>query len=88
MPEALNDVCETYVWKVHWHVLDQMILFIDSDVIRRMDTAKLGYRRSRFYSFFVIDPDQDTMLSTTDEKIHADLKVKTAAGVGHSFRKA
>lgn len=60
----------------------------DPDVIRRMGTAKLRYRRSRFYSSFAFNPDQDTMLSTTDEKIHADLKVKTAACVGYSFRKA
>lgn len=60
----------------------------DPDVIRRMGTAKLGYRRSRFYQSFAFNPDRDSMLSTTDEKIHADLKMKTAAGVGCPFSRA
>ncbi|TGO42578.1 hypothetical protein BHYA_0007g00800 [Botrytis hyacinthi] len=78
MPEALNDVCETYGSLARIGPND--LICSDPDVIRRMGTAKLGYRRSRFYSSFAFNPDQDTMLSTTDEKFHADLKVKTAAG--------
>ncbi|KAF7931596.1 uncharacterized protein EAE98_004332 [Botrytis deweyae] len=78
MPEALNDVCETYGSLARIGPND--LICSDPDVIRRMGTAKLGYRRSRFYSSFAFNPDQDTMLSTIDEKIHADLKVKTAAG--------
>ncbi|KAF7886953.1 uncharacterized protein EAF02_003600 [Botrytis sinoallii] len=78
MPEALNDVCETYGSLARIGPND--LICSDPDVIRRMGTAKLGYRRSRFYSSFAFNPDQDTMLSTIDEKIHTDLKVKTAAG--------
>ncbi|KAF5874565.1 putative benzoate 4-monooxygenase cytochrome p450 protein [Botrytis fragariae] len=78
MPEALNDVCETYGSLARIGLND--LICSDTDFIRRMGTAKLGYRRSRFYSSFAFNPDQDTILSTADEKIHADLKMKTAAG--------
>ncbi|KAJ8071476.1 hypothetical protein OCU04_001796 [Sclerotinia nivalis] len=78
IPEVLNDVCETYGPLARIGPND--LICSDPDVIRRMSTAKLGYRRSRFYSSFAFNPNRDTMLSTTDEKIHADLKTKTAAG--------
>ncbi|KAM0318362.1 hypothetical protein ACHAO8_001753 [Botrytis cinerea] len=78
MPEVLNDVSETYGSLARIGPND--LICSDPDVIRRMGTAKLGYRRSRFYQSFAFNPDRDSMLSTTDEKIHADLKMKTAAG--------
>ncbi|EDN97121.1 hypothetical protein SS1G_02049 [Sclerotinia sclerotiorum 1980 UF-70] len=78
IPEVLNDVCETYG--------PNDLICSDPDVIRRMSTAKLGYRRSKFYSSFAFNPDRDTMLSTTDEEIHTHLKTKTAAGVSFYFQ--
>ncbi|TGO46521.1 hypothetical protein BCON_0320g00090 [Botryotinia convoluta] len=75
---SVDDVCEAYGSLARIGPND--LICSDPDVIRRMGTAKLGYRRSKFYSSFAFNPDQDTMLSTTDERIHADLKVKTAAG--------
>ncbi|KAI9647240.1 hypothetical protein NHQ30_003623 [Ciborinia camelliae] len=78
IPQALNDVCETYGPLARIGPND--LICSDPDVIRRMSTAKLGYRRSKYYSSFALNPERDTMLSTRDEKIHADLKSKTAAG--------
>ncbi|TGO84587.1 hypothetical protein BPOR_0488g00060 [Botrytis porri] len=78
MSEALNDVCETYGSSARIGPKD--LICSDPYVIRRMCTAKLGYRRSKFYSSFAFNPDRDSMISTTDEKVHADLKMKTAAG--------
>ncbi|QSZ33683.1 hypothetical protein DSL72_005254 [Monilinia vaccinii-corymbosi] len=77
-PQILNDVCEIYGPLARIGPND--LICSDPDVIRRMSSAKSGYRRSNFYSSFSFIPDRYNMLSTTDEKIHADLKAKTAAG--------
>lgn len=97
MPAKLHDVCETYGWSFYLTLSRVFLLIhpegplsrigpndllcSDPDVIRRMSSARSKYRRSTFYSSFAFNPDRDTMLSTTDENVHADLKVKTAAGV-------
>lgn len=54
----------------------------DADVLRHMAATESGWSRSEWYIAMKSDPRCDSVFSTRDEKMHAELKVKEAAGVG------
>lgn len=53
----------------------------DADTMRRIASVRSKYTRGGFYDAMKFNPVKDNLLSTRDEKVHNELKAKTAAGV-------
>ena len=53
----------------------------DADVIRHMSAPRSGWTRSVWYSRQAFDARQDTVFSTRDEKLHAELRSKMMGAV-------
>ncbi|KAK4464567.1 putative cytochrome P450 E-class, group IV [Cladorrhinum samala] len=52
----------------------------DPAVIKRISAARSGYTRSYWYKFTRLDPYDDAMMSTLNEKRHDELRTMTAPG--------
>ncbi|KND92746.1 Pisatin demethylase [Tolypocladium ophioglossoides CBS 100239] len=52
----------------------------DPDLVKRMLNVRTPYRRSDWYDASRLDPSQDNVISMRDEKAHAKLRSKMAAG--------
>ena len=56
------------------------LLTSDPDVLRRMSAARSLYARSDWYIAMRLNPGQNNVLSTRDEKKHDDLRRRMTAG--------
>jgi len=59
-----------------------LLVHNDPDIVRHLNAPGSRWRRSEWYEAMKLDPRTDTVFSTRDEKVHADLKAKEAGGVG------
>lgn len=58
-----------------------LLVTSDADIVRHMSAPGSAWRRSGWYDGMKLDPRIDTVFSTRDEKLHADLKAKEAGAV-------
>lgn len=58
------------------------LLSSDPNAIRRINSSRPLYKKSSWYIQGRLTPGIDNMLSTRDEKVHEDLRRKSAAGYG------
>lgn len=56
----------------------------DPDLIRHMAAPGSKWTRSTWYDAMKLDPRQNNVFSTRDERLHAELKAKEATGVSAS----
>lgn len=57
-----------------------LLITDDADLVRHMNAPGSNWRRSDWYDAVRLDPRHDSVFSTRDEKIHADLKAREAGG--------
>lgn len=57
----------------------------DAELIRHMNAPGSRWTRSGWYDAMRMDPRQDSVFSTRNEKLHAELKAKEAGGVSTYF---
>ncbi|KIW99911.1 uncharacterized protein Z518_10839 [Rhinocladiella mackenziei CBS 650.93] len=58
-----------------------LLLTDDPDIVRHMNAPGSRWIRSEWYDAMRLDPRLDSVFSTRDEKVHADLRAKEAGGV-------
>ena len=58
-----------------------LVVTSDADIVRHMNAPGSAWRRAGWYEGMRLDPRLDTVFSTRDEKLHADLKAKEAGAV-------
>ena len=56
----------------------------DADIVRHMNAPGSKWTRSQWYEGVKLDPRFDSVFSTRDENMHADLRAKEAGGVSQS----
>jgi hypothetical protein len=54
----------------------------DPEILMRMSATNSPYRRSAFYTTFRMQPREDNVFSTRDEKRHTEIRRKVALGYG------
>ena len=61
-----------------------IIVTDDADLVRHMNAPGSRWTRGGWYEGMKMDPRLDTVFSTKDEKLHAELKAKEAGGVSNA----
>ena len=58
-----------------------LLITDDSELVRHMNAPNSQWRRGEWYIGMRMDWRLDTVFSTRDEQLHADLKAKESGGV-------